>query len=209
MYITRFSWFSPTQPLYNVLLISSISQKVDLRVNQSYLAKAIGVSPQYISKVLQGREYPQINHHYIAKMTANSAQLKIHTVELISKALNPPAEDFQGEYFSFDYQIDARANAEEKLFFMFATIGVRDMDKKQRIANFVVACVFQVSNFAEVIKSNENKSYSIFPLSHTPLQIHPPHPCPSNTSSPSTPFPHDRPFQSVSVFSPLPGHRVF
>jgi len=88
-------------------------------------------------------------------------QVKIVAVETISKGLYAQPSDFGGTFFSFDYSIEVRVNADQKLVFVLLKTFIRDMDKSTRLAHFVIACIFNVANFESYIKLNENGLYNV------------------------------------------------
>lgn len=86
----------------------------------------------------------------------------LRNIELLSLHINQrPPIGFTGNQFHFDITAEARVSPEKEVVFMVITINTREADKEEQLAQITTALAFQIENFKEVIKLNENNVFEI------------------------------------------------
>ena len=87
---------------------------------------------------------------------------QISLIDITYKKMLPqPREGFGGTFFSFDLTTEAAAQKDLSLVLIFVKVNIRDENKEQVLASFVVSCGFKVEKFNELVTFDEKNKISI------------------------------------------------
>lgn len=88
--------------------------------------------------------------------------LQLQAIELLSSTLNPPAETKGGDVdYLFDIGIEHRVSEVDKLVFVMVSVAVRVDEHPEALGSLVSSCIFQISNFEEVVLSGPDGNFRL------------------------------------------------
>lgn len=82
-------------------------------------------------------------------------------IQVVSKTMEEMPKDGISGTFYFDIRVENRINAENNAVIPFVTITIKDEKTEKKLANFHVACAFEVESFKEIVALNPNGTYEI------------------------------------------------
>jgi len=84
-------------------------------------------------------------------------------IQIISKSLAEVKPEIINKSFNanFDIKVDTRVNADLHFVIPFIMVKIRDGDESESLAEFTIACYFEVLEFDKFIKLNENDLYQV------------------------------------------------
>lgn len=85
------------------------------------------------------------------------------SIQIISKTVVELSREAIAPSFNFDIRVETRVKAPQSLVVVFVYVNIKDVDKKDPIASFVVACLFEITDFDKIILLNEENVHIIPP----------------------------------------------
>jgi hypothetical protein len=79
-----------------------------------------------------------------------------NVVELLQPLINSVV-------FSFNIKVETQVQAENRLVVSVVSVTITEQNRSLELANFKIACLFQIDNFSETIKANEQGVYIVPP----------------------------------------------
>jgi hypothetical protein len=90
-------------------------------------------------------------------------QYRFIDIQIIMKTLQAPSREGITGIFHFDIRVDTKVKAENNLVIPFVEVKIRDGDNPDYLATFVIACLFDVKDFASHVNVNENGLHVVPP----------------------------------------------
>jgi hypothetical protein len=85
-------------------------------------------------------------------------------IHIISKnMLELPQPPTNGVVFNFNLKVETQIQAENKLVISVVSVTITDQQRSLDLANFKIACLFQIDNFREAIVLNDEGLYIVPP----------------------------------------------
>ena len=91
-----------------------------------------------------------------------TAELQLRAIELLNSSLqlpstpsNPPTS------FNFNISIESKADAKNKIVFVIVNVEIRNNDQSFILGSITLSCIFEISNFSEVIQTNSEGQFVI------------------------------------------------
>jgi hypothetical protein len=82
-------------------------------------------------------------------------ELQIRGIEILNGSLNLPAKPHTPvTNFNFNINIESRADALNKLVFVIVHVSIKNDDHSAVLGALSVSCIFEIANFADLIKSD-------------------------------------------------------
>src|SRR4051812_29125972 len=82
------------------------------------------------------------------------AKFQFAEIQILRKNLAEKPIAFDGD-FNFDIKVEIRVHGESKHVIPFVYVNIRDGDKTQPLAEFLIICLFNVENFDTAIIGDE------------------------------------------------------
>jgi hypothetical protein len=83
--------------------------------------------------------------------------IQIRAIELLNGTLQlPAAQNTAVTTFNFNISIESKADAPNKLVFVIVHVEIKNDDYSLVLGALSVSCIFEIANFDEVIKIEEN-----------------------------------------------------
>lgn len=98
-----------------------------------------------------------------------NVEMKIHAIEILNGSLNLPANPgIPATNFNFNIGVESRVNAVNKHVFVIVHVEIKNDDHSIVLGALSVSCIFEIVNFEEVIKiENDGKVNIPQPLIET------------------------------------------
>jgi hypothetical protein len=89
-------------------------------------------------------------------------ELQIRGIEILNGSLNLPAKPpTPVTNFNFNINIDSRADALNKLVFVIVHVSINNDDHSDVLGALSVSCIYEIPNYADVIKSDSEGKLDI------------------------------------------------
>jgi len=89
-------------------------------------------------------------------------EMQIKAIELLNGSLQlPSVPNTAITAFNFNISIESRADAQNKLVFVIVHVEIRNEDHSLVLGALSVSCIFEIVNFNDVIKIEENGKLDI------------------------------------------------
>jgi hypothetical protein len=93
-----------------------------------------------------------------------NVEMQIRAIELLKESFNVPAvSNIAITTFNFNIRIESKADAANKLVFVIVHVEIGNEDHSIVLGEISVSCIFEIINFDEVIRIEENGKYDIPP----------------------------------------------
>lgn len=91
-----------------------------------------------------------------------NVEMQIRAIELLNGSLQlPAAQNTAVTTFNFNISIESKADAPNKLVFVIVHVKIKNDDHSLVLGALSVSCIFEIVNFDEVIKIEENGKLDI------------------------------------------------
>ena len=91
-----------------------------------------------------------------------NVEMQIKAIELLNGSLQLPAEpNAVVTNFNFNISIESKADAPNKLVFVIVNVEIKNDDNSIVLGALSVSCIYEIVNFDEVIKIEENGKLDI------------------------------------------------
>lgn len=91
-----------------------------------------------------------------------NVEMQIRAIELLNVSLQlPAAPNTAVTAFNFNISIESKADAPNKLVFVIVQVEIRNDTHSIVLGALSVSCIFEIDNFDEVIKIEENGKLNI------------------------------------------------
>jgi hypothetical protein len=91
-----------------------------------------------------------------------NVEMQIRAIELLNGSLQLPADPNTAvTTFNFNISIESKADAPNKLVFVIVHVEIKNDDHSIVLGALSVSCIFEIVNFDEVIKIDENGKLDI------------------------------------------------
>jgi hypothetical protein len=91
-----------------------------------------------------------------------NVEMQIRAIELLNGSLQLPASpNIAVTTFNFNISIESKADAPNKLVFVIVHVEIKNDDHSLILGALSVSCIFEIANFDEVIKIEENGKLNI------------------------------------------------
>ena len=94
-------------------------------------------------------------------MNVKPFTLRFKDIDILAKMLAPKPIDFDGDYYSFDFNGETRVLAEQKVVVTLFSAVIRDKEKTEQLAHFAIACVYEIPQLEETILKDDKGVYQI------------------------------------------------
>jgi hypothetical protein len=93
-----------------------------------------------------------------------NVEMQIRAIELLNGSLQlPAASNTAVTTFNFNISIESKADAPNKLVFVIVHVEIKNDDHSIVLGALSVSCIFEIVNFDEIIKIEENGNLNIPP----------------------------------------------
>lgn len=90
------------------------------------------------------------------------AEIQIRSIELLNGSLQLPAtQNTSVTTFNFNISIESKADAPNKFVFVIVHVEIKNDDHSLVLGALSVSCIYEIVNFDEVIKIDENGKLDI------------------------------------------------
>lgn len=90
------------------------------------------------------------------------AEIQIRSIELLNGSLQLPAtQNTSVTTFNFNISIESKADAPNKFVFVIVHVEIKNDDHSLILGALSVSCIYEIVNFDEVIKIDENGKLDI------------------------------------------------
>jgi len=91
-----------------------------------------------------------------------NVEMQIRAIELLNGSLQlPAAPNTAVTTFNFNISIESKADATNKLVFVIVHVEIKNDDHSIVLGALSVSCIYEIVNFDEVIKIEENGKFDI------------------------------------------------
>jgi hypothetical protein len=91
-----------------------------------------------------------------------NVEMQIRAIEILNGSLQlPAAPNAAVTTFNFNISIESKADASKKLVFVIVHVEIKNDDLSLVLGALSVSCIFEIVNFDEVIKIEENDRLDI------------------------------------------------
>jgi hypothetical protein len=89
-------------------------------------------------------------------------QIQLKNIEILKCSIEMPGniQEING-LFNFNINIESKADANKNLIFVLVHITVVNDNKLVTLANLSVSCIYEINNFNELVKIDENGKMNI------------------------------------------------
>ena len=89
-------------------------------------------------------------------------EMRLSAIELLNQSLHlPVASDSPATNFTFNINIESKADAVNKLVFVIVNVDIRNDDQSLILGSLSVSCIYEIVNFEELIKTDTEGKYTI------------------------------------------------
>jgi hypothetical protein len=89
-------------------------------------------------------------------------KVKLTGIDELAKLIHRrPDQGFSATIFNFDIKAESRLNPPQKNIFIIVDINVRELNGEVILASITIACIFEVENFDEIIKKQNDTTFSV------------------------------------------------
>ena len=86
-----------------------------------------------------------------------NVEMQIRAIELLNGSLQLPSDpNIPVTTFNFNISIESKADAPNKLVFVIVHVEIKNDDHSLVLGALSVSCIYEIVNFDEVIKNEEN-----------------------------------------------------
>lgn len=87
---------------------------------------------------------------------------QIKSIELLKGSINlPSTPDVSLTNFTFNINLENKADPSSKMLFVIVTVEIMSEDQNHILGSLVASCIYEVANFEEIIKIEENGRLNI------------------------------------------------
>ena len=91
-----------------------------------------------------------------------NVEMQIRAIELLNSSLHvPAAQNTAVTTFNFNISIESKADTPNKLVFVIVHIEIKNDDHSHVLGALSVSCIFEIINFDEIVKIDENGKLDI------------------------------------------------
>jgi preprotein translocase subunit SecB len=100
-----------------------------------------------------------------------NVEMRLKAIELLNGSLQLPNAPNDITAFNFNIRIESKVDAPNKLVFVIVHIEIKNDDRSLLLGALSVSCIFEIANFDELIKIDENGKFDISHLLIETLNI--------------------------------------
>lgn len=90
-----------------------------------------------------------------------AATIKFTGINIVSKEFKEPPNQQVPQQFLFDIKVEAKVNAPMRLVMPHTYVGIRADNSTEYLAQFTIACYFEIGDFENLIRLNDKKQYVV------------------------------------------------